>query len=219
MSCRAPEQGRFYPLHLLPQFLAKAALEAHSQCDRPCIYELHFTGGVASVCVHQGKIYTLCLTGTLPDEVCSVHVEVDCYKYLYFVLIHLQGSGQYDSVRELCPFLNDYDVAKLIQNRQYQIVKTYLELVSPREIPPAAMQEPLLIELFVEAGWTFPLHTLFQYYELIFYKLYLPVVKSILKRGLFEQDEQYAEAKNRFLDFSLGRGEDDVYELVVALPS
>lgn len=228
MTCRAPEQGRFCSPYLLPRFLKEAALEAHDQYikaalkqgrrAKPCIYDLHFIGGMASVCVYQGEIHSLCLKGTFPETECPVEVAIDTYKYLYFVLMQLQSCEEYDSVRELCPFLDDYDLIKLIQNRQYQVVKTYLKSVPVKEIPPAAMQESLLIELFVDAGWTLPLHILVQYYEMIFYKLYLHAVKSVLRRGVFERDDKYAEAKNRFIDFSLARREDDVYKLVVALP-
>ena len=77
---------------------------------------------------------------------------------MYFILTHLQRIGDEQSVRELCPFIDEYDLTKLIKNLEYSILHTYLELVPVKQIPTVALQEQLLTHLFVDAGWTLPLN-------------------------------------------------------------
>ena len=54
------------------------------------------------------------------------------------------------------PFIDEDDLTKLIKDLEYEILSTYLELVPAKKVPAAALQQPLLTHLFVDAGWTSP---------------------------------------------------------------
>lgn len=157
MTSRLVEQGKFYDVAILPQVIRETARRVSGSEEDPVITDVFSDGHLFSVCVFRKKIYTFYKTGVFTEEPEPPSLENDPWNYLYFVLTHLQSIGDEQSVRELCPFIHEYDLTKLIQNLQYSILRTYLELVPAKEIPTAALQEPLLTHLFVDAGWTLPL--------------------------------------------------------------
>lgn len=241
MTCRAPAEGKFCaPSELNPE-VKELVLVMYGVSKVPQIYDLFTVTGSGSVCVYQNQILTLCQTGTLCKDKLTIHKAQD--KYLYFALMYLHSQKDTRAISLLLPFLNDYDIDKLIQNRQYALLEAYLHLPSVEDdelpapsadfsvkrlcapncklghgkqrIPPATMQEPALLPLFVRAGWLLPLDILLQYYDHVFYKLYRNSVLCVLEGSFFVRNEQYAEAYNRFVELALVRNDEQIYNLLL----
>lgn len=122
----------------------------------PLITDVMADGFLFSMCIFRKKIYSFYKTGIFvegSDESPDVEGE---WNSLYFILIHLQRIGDEQSVRELCPFIDEYDLTKFIHNLEYSVLHTYLEIVPAKEIPVTALQAPLLTHLFDDVSWTLP---------------------------------------------------------------
>lgn len=207
--------SEFRPVSELSEKMKSALLEAHGKRERPIIYDIYSGGESASACVHDGKVFTFCTSSAFIQDPGQFAIGVASWKYLYFCLMYLNSQGDMESVLELVPFISDYDLVKLIQNRQYHVVKAYLGRVNEKkEIPPSAVQESSMIGLFLDAGWYLQLDVVLQYYDLVMYRLYRESVRQVLRRWNFERDEAYDEAYRRFLELAIERGDDVIYTLL-----
>lgn len=192
----------------LSERMASGLLEAHEKRPYPVIHSIYTVEGKAGACVYNNNIYAVYASDGFIGEVDQFAIGAAYDKHLYFYLTQLHNAA----VRELAPFLSDYDLSQLITNRQYSIVEIYLQCVAKeREIPPAAMKEPLIVDLFLDAGWFLEFGTLFQYYNSVLYRFYYQAIKKVLECRSFTCD---GETRRRFLELALERGDQAVCELL-----
>lgn len=212
MSCRQSDYGTFYHPSVLATKIKEKVLEAHSERDYPVIYDVFAQNWTLSVCVYQKQILALCSRGDVdPTQDFTLKKARD--KHLYFILMYLHSCRE--PVQALLPFLSEYDVIKLIQNREYFILRSYLKFeTKKKEIPPPALQDPRALKMFVDAGWPLSLRVTYQYYAICIHELYRLSVLYILEKWNFEEDEEHKEALEKFLDCARKREDEQVIELL-----
>lgn len=195
----------------LGERMRSGVLEAHEDNRYPLIYNIYTVESKASVGVHNNQIFALYAPEEFFTNENQFAIGTANNQELYFYLTHLSN----DSIRELVPFLCDYDISKLIENRRYNIISMYLQWeTQKKQIPAAAMKEPFMTNLFLDAGWYLPFQILFQYYNSILYRYYYASIRKVLERDGFHRDDKQNKIYSNFLELAIERGDQVICELL-----
>lgn len=156
------------------------------QKSRPVIFDVSSGSWNLSACVFKDKVYTICVRGARNcSDTCKIRRASN--KHLYFIAMYL--FSQQKEYEELLPFLSDYDILKLAQNREYFLLRSSLKVckADKKEIPASLLTDPLAVSIYLEEGYKFSFERTYSHYKISIYEFYEQSILILLEKWNFER--------------------------------
>lgn len=140
----------------------------------------------------------------------NLRFEMTYWKYLYYVMIHLYKEKKFDDLESLITIINGYDLCKLTQRKEIELLDFILKRIPKSRMIPAAMGDPSTVKVFLDNGWDLDDDILIQYYETPAHLSY----KYSLIYYLSQRSITNSEVLQRFKELCDQRHDVDIAHLV-----